>query len=97
MIFNWEYYINYHSDLIGNTSNNWNYKSALNHFNKFGKNEKRIYTDICIFFNWKEYIEQNKDLTNITKEEEAWKHFLYHGKTENRKIKYWDILKEYCV
>ena len=59
MIFNWEYYKNIHNDLCDSDINN--YETAFNHFKKFGKKEKRTYTDICIFFNWKEYIEENID------------------------------------
>jgi hypothetical protein len=97
MIFNWEYYKNIHYDLSDSDSDIYNYETALKHFEKFGKKEKRIYIDICILFNWKEYIEQNKDLKNIMTEEDAWKHFLYHGKKENRKIRHWNILKKYCI
>ena len=95
MRFNWEFYINKYNDL-----NNGNFKShedAWYHWLTFGKKERRMYTDISIFFNWINYIENNPDLIYISCEEDAWRHFLYHGRIENRYIYHYKILKQYCL
>ena len=96
MIFNWEFYVNYYNDLISNGI--INEELATTHFQKYGKNEKRIYVDIPIFFDWKLYLELNKDLKkNINTEYQAWSHFLYDSKKENRKIYHKIMLNKYCV
>ena len=95
MIFNWEYYISKYDDLIKGDFNS--HEDAWYHWLKFGKKEQRVYIDIPIFFNWKKYIETHLDLRTILTEEEAWRHFLYHGRIENRNIKHYNILKQYCI
>ena len=95
MRFNWEYYITINSDLCNNGI--LTEKIAYEHFKKFGIKEKRLYCDISIFFDWKYYLSHNKDLNNILGEQDAWRHFLYHGKIENRKLKYKEYLLEYCI
>jgi hypothetical protein len=44
-----------------------------------------LYEDIYINFDWVKYIESNKDLANIEHKEDAWHHWYYYGKNENRK------------
>lgn len=95
MIFNWEFYINHYKDLLINGIKNE--ETAYEHFKKFGVNEKRIYCDVVVIFNWKSYIYDNIDLIHIQNEYEAWRHFLYHGKKENRQIKDGFFLKQYCI
>jgi hypothetical protein len=95
MIFNWEFYITYNEDLWNSGINNE--ESAYEHFKNFGINERRIYCNIVIFFNWKKYISINVDLKHIKNEDDAWRHFLYHGKKENRKINDEYFLKQYCI
>jgi len=82
-IFDWEFYINKYRDLkkAGIDTE----EKALEHWIKYGKKEERIFTDIPIFFNWIEYLNQNKDLKEtIENEEDAWRHFIYHGQYEGR-------------
>ena len=95
MRFNWEFYINKYDDL--NNGNLKNHEDAWYHWLSFGKKEKRIYSDISIFFNWKDYIKFHQDLMGISCEEEAWRHFLYYGRNENRVIYHYNILKQYCI
>ncbi len=96
MIFNWEFYINFHMDLKENST--INEKFAIYHYKTYGFKEKRIYVDIPIFFNWKLYLEYNQDLINkIHTEYEAWAHFLYNSKNENRFINNKNILNKYCI
>jgi len=92
MIFNWEFYTNKHNDL----KNIKNEEEAKIHFDNHGILEKRIYVDIPILFDWREYINMNYDL-KITNEDDAWKHYLYYGKKESRKIPHKDLLIKYCV
>jgi hypothetical protein len=95
MIFNWEYYIENNLDLCN--IGIYNKETAYNHFKFHGMKENRIYVDVSIFFNWKEYITNNTDLSHIKTENEAWKHFLYFGKKENRQVKHFDYLIQYCA
>lgn len=95
MIFNWEFYINNNFDL--SNSGILDRETAYNHFKQYGIKEKRIYVDISIFFNWKEYIANNIDLQHIKTETEAWRHFLYFGKKENRNVTHLKYLKRYCA
>jgi hypothetical protein len=95
MRFNWEFYVNINIDLLNNGINNE--ETAYEHFKKYGIKEKRIYCDVAIFFNWNSYINNNIDLKHISTELEAWKHFLYHGKKEQRKINNQDYLIQYCI
>jgi len=43
-----------------------------------------MYEDTYIQFDWIKYIENNKDLTHVHCKEDAWEHWLYHGKNEGR-------------
>ena len=95
MIFQWEFYLDKHEDLRNNGL--FSQEHAVYHWEKYGQKEQRIYHDIPIFFDWKNYIECNMDLSYIINEEEAWKHFLYYGMRENRKILHKTILKMYAI
>jgi len=95
MIFHWEYYINKYEDLRKNGINSP--EGAFLHWTNFGKKEFRIFNDIPIIFDWKNYLHNNKDLQKIISEEEAWRHFLYFGCKENRKIRFKNRLKIYCL
>lgn len=96
MIFNWEFYATYHKDLVFDGIQNE--ELAINHFKIYGIKEKRVYIDIPIFFNWNIYLTLNPDLTDIISSEyDAWGHFLYNGKKENRNITHKFILNKYCI
>jgi hypothetical protein len=95
MRFNWEYYIYINDDLLNNGINNE--VNAYNHFKQYGLKEKRIYCDISILFNWINYKENNPDLIHISSEIEAWRHFLYHAKNEQRYINNKEYLIPYCL
>jgi hypothetical protein len=43
------------------------------------------YEEDYINFNWKKYIEINNDLNHVKNKEEAWDHWINHGKNEGRK------------
>ena len=43
------------------------------------------YEDTYIFFDWVEYIKMNFDISHIKCKEDAWKHWINHGKNEGRK------------
>ena len=82
-IFDWEFYINKYKDLkkAGIDTE----EKALEHWIKYGLKEERIFTDIPIFFDWIKYLNKNKDLKLIIdNEENAWKHYIYHGQYEGR-------------
>ena len=94
MILNWEFYKEKYKDL----NHLKNEKDSYSHFINYGIKEERIYVDIPILFDWKNYINQNTDLQkDIIEEEMAWKHFLYHGKKENRPIINRNVLIIYCI
>jgi uncharacterized protein YqgQ len=83
MYFNWEYYINKYEDLKKDKINTE--EKALHHWLKHGKNEKRIYTDIPIYFDWNFYVKNNPELKKqLNTEDKAWGHFLYYGQYEKR-------------
>lgn len=94
--FNWEYYIKKNPDLLNYKINNE--ELALKHWNKYGKKEKRLCSDIPIYFNWKLYLLNNVDLatSNINDEESAWQHYVYHGVLEKRYPCNENSLKIYC-
>ncbi len=95
--FNWEFYISYYDDLKKagiNTREN-----ALNHWNRYGKNEGRICNISTLNnkkkiideinnnnFNWVFYINYYDDLRNmkIDTPEKALNHWNRYGKHENR-------------
>ena len=53
------------------------------------KNKKYIDPEITEYanFNWKNYIENYDDLNHIETKEEAWEHWINHGKNEGRLYK----------
>jgi hypothetical protein len=60
------------------------------------KKEKNENLDILGDFDWKKYLELNIDLSYIETEKEAIKHYLKHGKRENRSYKKnYDIPKDF--
>ena len=88
-IFDWESYINNYEDL----KNIKTKEEAWNHWIKHGKNENRTFDKIVLNecdnteftdFDWKTYINNYEDLKNIKTKEEAWNHWIKHGKNENR-------------
>ena len=46
-------------------------------------NKKKFINDFLIF-DWKTYVNNYQDITYINTKEEAWYHWLNHGKNENR-------------
>ena len=46
-------------------------------------------------FDWEAYIRNYEDLSNITSKEEAWKHWITHGKPENRICEDLVLLNDY--
>jgi hypothetical protein len=89
--FKWEIYINNYDDL----KNLKTKEEAWNHWISHGKNEKRICEKKILdkkefdknefdTFDWKNYINNYDDLTNFKTKEEAWNHWIHHGKIENR-------------
>jgi hypothetical protein len=95
MIFHWEFYLHKYNDLRENGL--LTEEDALNHWLNYGMKELRIFNDIPLFFDWKNYLDQNPDLKDIKNEEEAWRHFLYFGVRENRKLRHKTVLKIYCL
>jgi hypothetical protein len=87
--FDWQKYINNYSDL----ANLKTQKEALDHWINYGKDEGRKYftlnginlENIDNNFNWQKYIKINNDLTHLKTREEAWDHWINHGKNEGRK------------
>ena len=86
--FNWEKYINYYDDLKDVLKNK---KDAINHWEKHGKYENRIYFNYYSNnneyenFNWVKYINYYNDLKNIIKnKEDAIYHWIKYGEKENR-------------
>ena len=92
--FDWSKYINYYEDL-----NQLNTKEkAWNHWINHGKNEKRKFFKLNGIeikreeekienyndFDWYKYVDYHKDLNKINNKEEAWKHWINHGKKEKR-------------
>ena len=80
-LFDWEFYVNKHSDL----SHLKNHKEAFEHYVNHGEKEKRE----CSNFNWMDYLLINRDLINdgINTETKAINHWLENGKNENRRYK----------
>jgi hypothetical protein len=95
MIFQWEFYLYKHIDLQVNGL--VTEQDALDHWVNHGKNELRIFCDIPILFDWKNYILLNDGLNHIQTEEDAWKHFLYFGCSENRLLQHNSFLKIYGI
>jgi hypothetical protein len=60
-----------------NNTNNTNDTNDTNDTNSTIEYENKI-------FNWKKYVDNNKDLENIKTKEEAWNHWINHGKNEGR-------------
>jgi len=91
--FNWIKYIENNNDI----SHIKNKEDAWDHWINHGKNEGRQYiskiqketidtkTDKNIF-DWKKYINIYKDLCDIKNKEEAWEHWINHGKNEGREF-----------
>jgi len=87
--FDWRKYIEMNTDIYVNCK-----EDAWQHWINHGKNEGRqYYTNIKYepikdteknIFNWKKYIELNNDLSHVISEEEAWQHWINHGKNEGR-------------
>lgn len=91
--FNWIFYTTHHSDLMHITTK----EDAYRHWMIHGKHEGRVYeppvnqikpnneTEIETF-EWDTYLELNQDLkdSGINGREEAIRHWLHHGKQENR-------------
>lgn len=95
--FNWEYYLNKYPDLSTYQINDK--ETALKHWFKYGKKEKRICSDIPIYFDWKSYLSNNTDLINfgINNEDTAWRHYVYHGFLERRYPSIENLLEIYCL
>jgi glycosyltransferase involved in cell wall biosynthesis len=91
-IFNWEFYVEFNNDIIDIYGNSE--KSALNHYNEYGKMENRIINQTMLyniypllkFFDHEYYLEQNSDLIIINSKFRLIKHYLIQGYKENRKI-----------
>lgn len=91
--FNWIFYTTHNSDLVHITTK----EDAYRHWMKHGKYEGRISEPPvnqikqnnekeCETFDWETYLELNRDLKDagINTREEAIRHWLQHGKQENR-------------
>jgi len=83
-IYNFDYlfYIKYYNDLKNLSQNN-----AINHYIKYGRNEKRIFCDINFKFDFKKYSLEN-NLLNENDKYNIWKNFIYNIPTliNNKKI-----------
>jgi hypothetical protein len=113
--FDWKNYIDNYSDLsyIETKEDAWyhwiNYgkheNRKINNYNnneEFKENkENKEFKDLKEFkeFDWKSYISSYDDLKNIKTKEEAWKHWINHGKNENRIINNENLedLKEFKI
>jgi hypothetical protein len=98
--FNWKKYIELNNDLnhVKNKLEAWEH--WINHGKNEGRKcsleeiETKIETKIETIdknieneknmFDWKKYIEINNDLNHIKNKEEAWEHWINHGKNEGR-------------
>lgn len=83
--FDWEFYLNYHKDLIrvGFKTK----EQAVNHYLKHGHKEKRLYKPtLPNDFDWESYLLNNEDLrkNGINNKEKAIRHYLRHGICERR-------------
>jgi hypothetical protein len=93
MFFNWEFYVNKYDDLKEENINSE--EKAYNHWIKYGKKEKRIYTDIPIYFDWIFYVINTDNLRDVIDcEDKAWKHYLYIGQYNNKYRKFTNIINK---
>ena len=102
--FDWKIYIELNNDL----SHVKHKEEAWEHWINYGKNEGRRYKKEIDNtkeiendknnFDWKKYIKKYEDLSNIKCKEDAWDHWINHGKNEGRKyyLKYrYDFRKNF--
>jgi hypothetical protein len=91
--FDWKKYIETNSDIIHINCK----EDAWEHWINHGKNEKRQYYSTKQVnetiqlvneeknnFDWMSYVELNNDLSHIKTKDEAWEHWINHGKNEGR-------------
>ena len=91
LVFDWKKYIATYKDLdYINTK-----EEAWYHWINYGKHENRVINNLeenlennkeYKNFDWKTYVEKYEDLSHIDSKNDAWKHWLNHGKSENRVI-----------
>jgi len=87
--FDWIKYKENHKDLVHVRTK----EDAWEHWLTYGKREGRTYCEKSKIketnmerknFDWQKYAKTYKDLNEITTKEEAWHHWIYHGKKEGR-------------
>ena len=71
--FDYYFYIKYYADL-----KSLDKKSAINHYIKYGRDEKRIFSDINHNFDIEKYKNDNNLSERINNKYEIWQHFLYN-------------------
>ena len=71
--FDYYFYIKYYTDL-----KSLNKKSAINHYIKHGRDEKRIFSDINHKFDIEKYKNDNNLSEQNNNNYEIWQHFLYN-------------------
>ena len=71
--FDYYFYIKYYTDL-----KSLDKKSAINHYIKHGRDEKRIFSDINHKFDIEKYKNDNNLSEQINNNYEIWQHFLYN-------------------
>jgi hypothetical protein len=99
--FDWENYINSYDDLSLIETK----EDAWYHWINYGKHENRVILKKVVTnknnveefeeFDWKSYVKLNDDLSSIESKEEAWNHWINHGKNENRVINVLTNSEEY--
>ena len=95
--FNWIFYTTHHTDLMHITTKEDAYKHWIIHgkhesriceppINQIQPSNDIINEKECESFDWETYLELNRDLKNsgIDTREETIRHWLHHGKSENR-------------
>lgn len=88
--FNWQIYVDNYDDLKLSVSDE---KNAIEHWNKYGKKEHRVYKyslyDYDDDFDWYQYVNNYDDLkkSGIDSKFKAWQHWNEYGKKEGRTYK----------
>jgi hypothetical protein len=91
--FHWKTYVNNYDDLKKITTKREAWTHWINHGMSEGrsdKKEKNVNSNVENVeyenFNWKTYIKKYNDLKSILSKEQAWLHWINHGKHEGRTI-----------
>ncbi len=86
--YDWEHYLNSYKDLTDAGLKNKN--DAIQHYLKYGKNEKRLMRakglrNFDTKFDWEYYIESNADIKKHgSNKQQAIEHYLKYGNNENK-------------